>query len=348
MILVAAFELHKCFMSDNFNFIKQIFFALKLFTMLTISAKAQTKDYEAEYAKGYRGGYIKKLESIEGALEFAAVGDFGRGGEYFQRDMATQLAKAITGINASFIIAPGDNIYPHGVASVHDPLWNLSFENVFYQYPLHRDWYAVLGNHDYAGNAQAQIDYTHISQRWNMPARYYSFKRRVGKDAEVLFVFLDTNVFDRDAYKGSYGEELVQQDSTAQKVWLEKVLAEAGPTVKWKIVVGHHPMYTAGNRALREPHLRHSLESILEKHKVDVYLSGHEHHLQYYHPKDKVTHHFISGAGSEANESMEPRGPYDFFAPIQGFMTFSITEDLLLMQAINRKGKVLTKVRIDK
>ncbi|GAB3820968.1 metallophosphoesterase [Pontibacter rugosus] len=321
---------------------------LILFTLLTSPILAQTKDYKAEYAKGYRGGYIKKLESIDGALEFVAVGDFGRGGEYYQKDMAAQLAKAVTGTNASFIISTGDNIYPHGVASVQDPLWQLSFENVFYQYPLHRDWYAVLGNHDYSGNAQAQIDYTYTSQRWNMPARYYSFKRSIGKGAEALFVFLDTNTLDKGAYKSSYGEELVQQDSTAQKQWLEQVLSDNDPAVKWKIVIGHHPMYTAGNRALQEPHMRHSLEPILEKYNVDVYLSGHEHHLQYYKPQDKKTHHFISGAGSEANESLKPRAPHDFFAPIQGFMTFALTDNMLLMQAIDRKGKVLKKTKINK
>lgn len=90
------------------------------------------------------------------------------------------------------------------------------------------------------------------------------------------------------------------------------------------------------------------LKPIFEKYKVDVYLSGHKHHLQYYHPKDKVTHHFISGAGSEANESLKPRAPHDFFAPIQGFMTFAVTENMLLMHAIDRKGKILKKVRIEK
>jgi tartrate-resistant acid phosphatase type 5 len=310
--------------------------------------RAQTPDYRAEYAKGYRGGYIRKLESVDGALEFAVVGDWGRGGEYYQQELAAQLAKAVTGINAAFIISTGDNIYPDGVASVQDPLWNLSFEQVFHQYPLHRSWYAVLGNHDYHGNPQAQVDYSQVSNRWNMPARYYAFKKAVGPRAEALFVFLDTNPLDRNAYTASYAQALVQQDSTAQQRWLEGVLSDTSSTVKWKIVVGHHPVYTAGNRALQKSGVRASLEPLLEKYRVDVYLSGHEHHLQYYHPQDKYTHHFISGAGSEANESLRPRGPVDFFAPIQGFMTFSLTPDTLLMQAVSRKGKVLKKISIPK
>lgn len=311
-------------------------------------AWGQTQDYRAEYAKGYRGGYIRHLESIAGALEFAVVGDWGRGGDYYQRELAAQLAKAVTGINAAFILSTGDNIYPDGVASVQDPLWNLSFEQVFHQYPLHRSWYAVLGNHDYHANPQAQVDYSQVSNRWNMPARYYAFKRPVGPGAEVLFVFLDTTPLDRYSYTAPFAPALVQQDSTAQKRWLEGVLADTSSSVKWKIVVGHHPLYTAGNRALQKSGVRSSLEPLLQKYRVDVYLSGHEHHLQYYHPEGKYTHHFISGAGSEANESLRPRGPVDFFAPIQGFMTFSLTPNHLLMQAVSRKGKVLKKVSIQK
>lgn len=326
----------------------KLFIVTFLIILNSLTGQSQTKDYQAEYAKGYRGGYIKELESVAGALEFSVIGDWGRNGEYFQKEVAKQLARAVTGINASFIISTGDNIYPDGVASVQDPLWKASFEDIFYEYPLSRSWYAVLGNHDYHGNAQAQVDYTHVSQRWNMPARYYSFKRKISPDAEALFVFIDTNPLDPASYTASYAKELIQQDSAAQKRWLEDVLADSSANIRWKIVVGHHPLYTAGNRALNKPTLRAALEWVLEKYKVDIYLSGHEHHLQYYHPPGKYAHHFISGAGSEANESLKPRGPQDFFAPIQGFMTFSVSNDAVFMQAISRKGKVIKKVKIPK
>jgi len=311
---------------------------------ISINIKGQTHDYLAEYAKGYRGGYIKGQQSRDGALEFVAIGDFGRGGEYFQKDVAANLAKAVTGINASFIISTGDNIYPDGVASVNDPLWRLSFEDVFYQYPLHRPWYAVLGNHDYHGNAQAQVDYSGTSQRWNMPARYYAIKKSINDSARALFVFIDTNTLDPESYGATYAEELREQDSTKQLLWLDSILSNPGADVQWKIVIGHHPCYTAGNRALRKPYIRYALENMLEKYKVDIYLSGHEHHLQYYHPGEKFTHHIISGAGSEANESLKPRSEVDYFAPIQGFVTFSILPRNILLQFINRKEEIIKNV----
>ena len=325
-------------------FLPGVFFFISAFCSDQIFA--QTNDYLAEYAKGYRGGFISGQESVDNALEFAVIGDWGRGGEYFQKDIAEQLAKAVTGINASFIISTGDNIYPDGVQSVNDPLWRLSFEDLFYQYPLHRPWYAILGNHDYHQNAQAEIDYSQVSGRWNMPAHYYSFKKLVGGE-EVLFLFIDTTPLEPDSHRGELKIKLEKQDTLKQKHWIEKTLADnAG--AKWKIVIGHHPLYTAGNRALNIPYMRSSLEHIFERHKVDLYISGHEHHLQYYHPDERYTHHFISGAGSEANESLKPRGQVDFFAPIQGFMTFSVTPEKVLMQAINKHGEVLKKITIVK
>ena len=316
-------------------------------SMLLSSAFCQTKEYQEEYNKGYRGGFIKGLESVDGALQFAVVGDWGRGGLYYGKDVAEQLAKAVTGIGADFIVSTGDNIYPRGVASVNDPLWNLAFENVFWQYPLWRNWYVVLGNHDYGGNPQAQVDYSKVSIRWNMPSFYYSFKKKIDATHSALFVFLDTNPFNPSYYNDEdYGPKIRQQDTTAQKQWLEKVLSDADTTIIWKFAFGHHPLYTAGNRAMDIPPVRNSLEAIFEKYKVDVYISGHEHHLQSYHPQNKYTHHFISGAGSEANETLKPRGPVDFFAAIQGFMTFSVTANEVMMQAVNRNGIRITKEAI--
>ena len=308
---------------------------------------AQTKDYEAEYAKGYRGGFIKGQQSVDGALEFAVIGDWGRAGEYYQKDVATVLAQAVTGINAQFIISTGDNFYPNGVASTQDPLWDQSFENIFYQYPLQRDWFSVLGNHDYHSNPQAQLDYSNISVRWKMPGRYYSFKQKIGENSEVLFVFIDTTPLSVSSYNSNYRDELLKQDTSAQKKWLEKVLSDTSSTIKWKIVIGHHPIYTAGNRALNKPEMKYTLEPLFEKYKVNLYITGHEHHLQYYHPRDKFTHHFISGAGSEANENLKPRGAVDIFAPIQGFLTFSITTKNALVQFINRKAEVISKVNLE-
>ncbi len=53
------------------------------------------------------------------------------------------------------------------------------------------NWYPVCGNHEYRGNTQAVIDYSDISRRWKMPARYY-FKVFEDGGTSVGVVFIDT------------------------------------------------------------------------------------------------------------------------------------------------------------
>lgn len=69
-------------------------------------------------------------------------------------------------LGIEFIISVGDNFYTNGVASVDDPMWKTSFEDIYKGANLFIDWYPVLGNHDYRGNPQAQIDYSKRSRRW--------------------------------------------------------------------------------------------------------------------------------------------------------------------------------------
>ena len=55
------------------------------------------------------------------------------------------------------IILPGDNIYPCGVKSVDDPRWSVLQPLIDLGLPL----FPVLGNHDYCGSPDAQIDGQH-------------------------------------------------------------------------------------------------------------------------------------------------------------------------------------------
>ena len=106
---------------------------------------------------------------------FLLIGDWGSpsGGEgEVARAMATFAAKA----QSRFVISLGDNFYNKGVASTADPRWILGFEDIFAANSLQIPWYVILGNHDYEGNIQAQIDYSKVSSRWRMPAAYYTHR----------------------------------------------------------------------------------------------------------------------------------------------------------------------------
>lgn len=290
----------------------------------------------------------EKIKTDPAAVNFILMGDWGRNGADHQKEVARQMGKTASEASVDFIIAAGDNFYPEGVASEMDPLWKYSFEDIYTDFSLQWDWYPVLGNHDYGANPQAQVAYSKISRRWQMPARYYSKIIQAGsEDAQILFVFIDTTPLIKGYYKGE-GHQVHDQDSTAQKKWIEATLRDAPSTVKWKFVVGHHPMYTGGSRT--ENHdtrsIRQSLQPLFEKYKVDAYLTGHEHSLQHMIAPDNV-HHFISGAASEITPARML--PISKFAKSQyGFMLFSVYPKNARVQVIDYEGNLLYMTELKK
>jgi tartrate-resistant acid phosphatase type 5 len=272
-------------------------------------------------------------------LNFLAIGDWGRNGEYKQLEVGKQMGLWAAAHPNNFIISVGDNFYPRGVVSETDPLWHFSFENVYTAHSLQNDWYPIFGNHDYGSDPDAQIRYSKISRRWNMPSRYYAKEMKIGKGKETaLFVFIDTQPIIYD---------LKEQEPEKQLAWINETLKSASPEVKWKIVVGHHPSYTVGPRIKNYDTLaiRKALSGLFEKHKVNVYLSGHDHSLQHL-KAEEFTHQFISGAGSELTE-VTAGIPYSRFeASEHGFMYFSINGSQLKVKAINDAGKVLYETTI--
>ena len=103
------------------------------------------------------------------ALHFMAVGDWGRNGEYDQLEVAKQMGLWGAAHPNNFVVSTGDNFYPKGVVSELDPLWHYSFEDIYTAHSLQCDWYPVLGNHDYHSDVDAQVSYSKVSRRWDMP-----------------------------------------------------------------------------------------------------------------------------------------------------------------------------------
>jgi tartrate-resistant acid phosphatase type 5 len=148
------------------------------------AAKAISQDYDAN----------KK----EKGLQFSVLGDWGWNGKRNQTEVAKIMAKHGVG---SFIISAGDNFQVVGVRSVQDPLWMLTYEMPFSDPSLECEWYVALGNHDYKGEVQAEIDYSKISRRWNMPARYFAVHKRINDTTAADFYIIDTSPFQSAHYK---------------------------------------------------------------------------------------------------------------------------------------------------
>lgn len=313
---------------------------LLVFATYLSVGQSTTAPFEFEKSTGYSGKAIPGLTYWEDSFSFAVLGDFGRVGDYYQQDVARELGHAVVGLDAEFIISVGDNFYPNGVQSTQDYHWISSFESIYKDPSLYTDWYVALGNHDYRGNVQAQIDYSSVSRRWNMPARYYSKTFEISKTEKVLIVFIDTNPF-IESYRKNPAKysDVGQQDAQAQKKWLTETLNTTDTSIKWKIVVGHHPLYSGGKR--KESKDTQSFEQqfadLFDQYKVDAYICGHEHDLQIIQPKGRYTTQFLSGAASEVRPSGQREGT-KFAAAEPGFMTFSILSNKLLIQTI-KAGK---------
>ena len=276
------------------------------------------------------------------SLTFLAMGDWGRNGELNQRSVAEQMAAAARTLDAQFVLALGDNFYPSGVQSTSDPQWRASFEDVYTAHALNVDWYVALGNHDYRGNPQAEVDYSRISRRWRMPARYYSVRQKIPGGAVAEFFIIDTSPFIREYRAEPDKYAVARTDTAAQSRWLDSTLARS--TARWKFVVGHHNVYSGGKRPVLED-IERFLVPRLKRYRVTAYICGHEHQLEHIVLGGTGPHYFISGAGSETRPAQGMDGTR-FVSSSSGFFAMSLTPDTLFVQAVDLTGKMLYRTAI--
>lgn len=291
--------------------------------------------------------------SEKNGISFLAIGDFGRHGAFTQKEVARDMGTVAELLDLNFTISVGDNFYPTGVQSTQDYQWISSFESIYTHHLLHESWFVALGNHDYEGNSQAQIDYTNVSRRWEMPDRYFEKMIEIDKGKYLQLLIIDTNPFISKYQKNTTKYlGIDQQDTQKQLVWLETKLKNNNPEIVWRIVVGHHPLYSGGKRKADKEtiEIQNIFEPVLEKYKVDAYICGHEHDLQIIRKNKKHLTQFLSGAGSELRETGTTEGTL-FAESVPGFMAFTLTNNVLkayVIQSNKNDFKVIYKTEIKK
>ena len=230
---------------------------------------------------------LEEIRFADGApsVSFFAIGDTGYAGEILHANVRSMQRRAERQ-PVAFVLLLGDNFYPEGVGSTDDRLWREVFEQPFADLAV--PFHAVLGNHDHRGRYGAQIEYTKKSERWRMPARWYTFSVPVKGGLEAQFFALDTQPIHR-----GWAEAKEEQD------WLETELGTS--KARWKIVFGHHPILSHGSHG-ETAELLARVAPILERHEVDLVVSGHDHDLQILRAK-KGWIQVVSGAGSSTRDS---------------------------------------------
>jgi hypothetical protein len=104
---------------------------------------------------------------------------------------------------------------------------------------------------------------------------------------------------------------LTRQQHDAQPRWLEAELEKPRST-PFLALSAHHPLYSNGIHR-DNPKLIAQWDSLLRRHKVDLYFSGHDHDLQHLEFKGHSTSFVISGGGGAKlvgwTTSPRERGP---------------------------------------
>ena len=235
------------------------------------------------------------LKALDQPIRVLAFGDFGNG-SVEQKEVAGAMQRFHQNQPFDFAVTLGDNFYSVGMESPTDPRWK-TWWNELYD-PLGIKFYVSLGNHDWgsADSPAAEVLYTHSSPSWRLPATYYTFTA-----GAVQFFALDTN-----------------EIPEAQLTWLKQELTKS--RAMWKVVYGHHPIYSAGVHQ-DSPRLVKQLLPVL-KDRADIFLAGHDHDLQHLKPEGGV-HFFVSGGAGAGIRQPKP-GPRSLFA--KGVHGFAVLE----------------------
>lgn len=255
-------------------------------------------------------------------LRFIAVGDVGTGASG-QQAVADAMALTAARDSVTFVLFLGDNFYESGVSSVSDPQWKTKFEDVYHHPSLQVPFLAVLGNHDHRSDPDAQVAYTAHSERWTMPARFYSRSFTIDDSTTLDLFCLDTTPL----------TALEEGETSAQVRWLDSALTHSRAT--WKIAAGHHPLYSNGSHE-NSAILQSLLEPVFARHGVVAYLAGHDHDLQLLKPVRGV-HHVVSGAGGKHRDTYW-RDNTLYAATNYGYAVLGVSSQLLGIEFYDKAG----------
>jgi hypothetical protein len=253
-------------------------------------------------ANHIQGSEIDRLiadRSEQSRLRFFVVGDFGSGDDG-QAKVADAIALTAEHEPPDFILGTGDSVYPlndAGNIGVASPATALAERFDPYYARLGVDFFQCIGNEDllnvFGGDPAPMLAHTWSSTTWRMPARHYSIPRL---PPWIAIHIADTTVFgfgNRYAERTVFSEELMNRELEALS---ETFAACAG----LKILVGHHPIFTAGKRTVLdngdgELLCMRRLREAIEDCGVHFYFSGHEH--QQSHMAGPTCEHIIQGCG---------------------------------------------------
>lgn len=254
---------------------------------------------------------LKPAASETPLLRFVSLADTGTGAKS-QYAVAKAMTRYQSQNEFNLAILAGDNIYNNGEIEKINAVFERPYQPLLKQGVK---FHACLGNHDIrTDNGDPQVSY----QGFNMQGRYYTFRRN-----SVQFFALDTNH---------------NADWKNQLIWLDQELSRTD--APWKIVFGHHQIYSSGNYGVNQPLIK-VLTPIFKKHGVQLYINGHDHNYERTRTINGTTY-LICGAGA----GVRPVGRSawtEYSASKLSFAAFNVYSDRIVISGIDTKNRVFDR-----
>jgi len=264
-------------------------------------------------------------------FNFVAIGDTRN-----RHDVHSEILGKIMETKPRFIVNSGDLVRNGRAIEDWEAFFKVSKE-------LMRDtpYYPVLGNHE--------KDSPYYYDLFDLPNNERYFYFTVG---DALFIVLDSEgiqmtepSFVTDENSDKFWHDAYDEYFVTQKKWLEKVLNlnnEAG----FIFIFQHKPLYSIMKNRVEEAELaRKFWGDIFERHNVQVFMNGHDHH---YHHALKNNVHYITSAGGGAPL-------YDFDSPqpetvksskVEHFVNVEVNGNEATLHVIDINGNEIDNIKV--
>jgi Calcineurin-like phosphoesterase len=248
---------------------------------------------------------------------FAVVADTGSG-DIHQYAVGRALARYHQKNPFNTVLLAGDNIYTNGEFAKIKEAFAIPYKDL-----LDRGvkFYACLGNHDVRSeNGDREVAYPQFNMQGK---RYYTH----GND-DVKFFVLETNAI----------VDPSSADRTAQLEWLDRELGAS--KAKWKIVYGHHNIYSDGQYGINEV-MKRDVTPILKKHQVKLWINGHDHNYQRSQPIDGTTYLVCGGGGASLYKIKTDR--MAFAQSVHSFGIVEVYSDQIVLTGVDSKSAIIDR-----
>ncbi|MFT4111616.1 metallophosphoesterase [Silvibacterium sp.] len=284
-----------------------------------------------------------------GRAHLLCLGDWGTNTHPEQQTATAEAMRMWTDrqkIRPEALLMLGDNWYGDLDGGVSSKRWQTGFEQMYPASHFPGPVYAVLGNHDYEkrGSNKAEAELAYAKQggsRWQMPAKWYSFQFPE-KNPLVTFLCLDSNVPGTKGFDWLPWSYVMSHDEAAeQDAWLREQLSKPRDT-PFVVATAHHPLYSNGGHGDNALLIR-KWDALFRDHKLDMYLTGHDHDLQHLEFAEHPTSFVISGGGGAElvkwSRPPESRGPWG--SRVLGFTDLEVSEETMIVRHIGTQAQVV-------